>query len=234
VDCDKENLETLNQLIPIFENQSKIYRLRDVSTKSSDQTPLFKDIVGTDPYEKLSLTFVSKEDHQAPSSSTHYGTLVHQLMHLLSKAEPEMRPILADYFCKQNPALSIQACHKILDLFHDRNVSWIWTHEGENELEVILTKPGQEACLMRIDRLVKRPEKWVVIDYKTGQPENIPTHLQALYQNQLHHYMNALQPLTSLPVEGALLWVQTGHIEFVDHDSSQPHHPPQKDQPLSS
>jgi ATP-dependent helicase/nuclease subunit A len=215
VDQDKGDMEITNQLIPAFENQSKVYRSCDVSTQSSSRPTLFKDIVGSNPYEKLSLMLVSKEDPQDSSSSTHYGTLVHQLMHLLSTAEPEKRQTLAHFFCTQNQAISRQMCHKILGLFEDQNLHWIWAYDGENELEVIQANPGQEASLMRIDRLVKTPEKWVVIDYKTGNNSNAPISLQNEYHTQLRHYIKALQPLAPLPVEGALLWIQTGDLEWV-------------------
>ncbi|OJV46630.1 MAG: hypothetical protein BGO28_04685 [Alphaproteobacteria bacterium 43-37] len=219
INNDEEAEETLNQLTPLFENQAKVFRSNNISALFSDTVPSFEEFLGIKPYEKLSLPVVSKEDSQATSPSTNYGTLVHQLLHLLSNTLPGNRQALVTYFYQQNPVISMDECQQILGLFQNSSLSWIWEAEGENELEIMSPTPNQNRALMRIDRLVKLPNKWVVIDYKTGSPENTSSELLATYQNQLHQYISALQPLTHLLIEGAILWVQSGDLFAITNAS---------------
>ncbi|NOZ13305.1 MAG: UvrD-helicase domain-containing protein [Acidobacteria bacterium] len=72
-----------------------------------------------------------------------------------------------------------------------------------NEKEFVGTK-GE---MIRVDRLVREKEHFILIDYKTGKPN--PGH-----HRQLNHYTKILQPLGK-PVKAVLAYLDTGEVHHV-------------------
>ncbi|NOY23042.1 MAG: UvrD-helicase domain-containing protein [Acidobacteria bacterium] len=72
-----------------------------------------------------------------------------------------------------------------------------------NEKEFV----GSGGEMIRVDRLVEQESRFLVIDYKTGRPDQ-------RYHRQLKRYMNILQPLGK-PVDGILAYLDSGEVENV-------------------
>ncbi len=72
-----------------------------------------------------------------------------------------------------------------------------------NEKEFV----GSGGKMIRVDRLVEQESRFLVIDYKTGRPDQ-------RYHRQLKRYMNILQPLGK-PVDGILAYLDSGEVENV-------------------
>ncbi len=72
-----------------------------------------------------------------------------------------------------------------------------------NEKEFV----GEKGEMIRVDRLVKTENRFILIDYKTGQPDK-------RYRKQLTRYMEILRPLGG-NIVGILAYFDTGEIDHV-------------------
>jgi CRISPR/Cas system-associated exonuclease Cas4 (RecB family) len=99
-----------------------------------------------------------------------------------------------------------QLAKQLEKLFNDAQVRSWFSDEWEVRTEVpILLPRGKES---RLDRLLLKDRKAVVIDFKTGGPMKSD-------QQQVVEYMTILHQMNYADVEGFLLYVKTGEIVSV-------------------
>lgn len=87
-------------------------------------------------------------------------------------------------------------------LKHDQIRSWFQKGWDVRTEVPILLPDGSES---RIDRLLVRDKKAIVIDFKTGEPTTADHH-------QVTHYLQILRQMNFIEVEGYLLYVRTGEV----------------------
>lgn len=136
-----------------------------------------------------------------------YGVYVHNVLSKINHAD-DLENELADMM--QSGLITSQERepleHQLKHLFADPHIASWFSSEWEvlNEVPVLL--PGGKE--RRIDRLVYRDKKAIVIDFKTGKPT-------AYDQRQVMDYMQMLRQMNFLEVEGYLLYIRTGDVVSV-------------------
>jgi len=159
--------------------------------------------------EKLEISKDAQNNWQMEgeeSSQRYYGNLLHDL--------------LAEIHCKSDSIeIEIEAVlnkrlfdgeidEKEMELLK-QELTTIVRHPEISPLFDKAVKSKREAALITEEGKVLRPdlvvffdEKWVVVDYKTGEKNES-------HQAQLLGYMQALSKMTSQPIEGVILYTNT-------------------------
>ncbi|MBS0297236.1 MAG: double-strand break repair helicase AddA [Proteobacteria bacterium] len=155
------------------------------------------------------------------------GDLIHRLFQILPDiAEPERRAAAARLMARE-PGLSpeqreemIEAAFGVLD---DPRFAIVFGEGSRAEAAVAGAAPNLPPGLSvagRIDRLVVRPDRVVVIDYKTNRPApDTAAGADPAYLTQMALYVAVLRALyPDRPVEAALIWTDGPRLTPVPQD----------------
>lgn len=182
------------------------------------QTPTAKSI----PEEALSLTTYAssswrnkmvlrkKQDNIFDTQTTpdqtqrEHGLLVHALLSRVQYAD-EVDEVLAQAVA--TGLVTSMEANAVADqlrslLTRDHVAQW-FTRDWDVKTEIPILSPTQPD--VRVDRLMIRDKKAVVIDYKTGEP-------RASDEEQVASYMSILREMNFTEVEGFVLYLATGEV----------------------
>lgn len=161
--------------------------------------------------DKLVIRQSAKEfftdDHSEVRSRINFGIYIHTVLSRIkfsSDVEEVLNQMIWEGFItnEDRQELAIQ----LAKLFDDTRVRSWFSDEWEVRTEVpILLPRGKES---RLDRLLLKDRKAIVIDFKTGDPMKSD-------QQQVIEYMATLHQMNYAEVDGYLLYVKTGEIVSV-------------------
>jgi hypothetical protein len=95
---------------------------------------------------------------------------------------------------------------QLRQLFSDPQIASWFSSEWQVRNEVPILLPGGKES--RIDRLIHKNQRAIVIDFKTGKPSNHD-------KRQVMEYIQTLRLMNFIEVEGYLLYIQTGDVVSV-------------------
>ncbi len=97
--------------------------------------------------------------------------------------------------------------HKLInELLANETIAHWFSSSWDVRTEVPILLPGEGDN--RIDRLLTKGKKAVVVDFKTGEPSRAD-------QKQVVSYIDTLRKMNFVDVEGYLLYVKTGEVVSV-------------------
>lgn len=141
------------------------------------------------------------------------GEVTHMLLETLPHVAAEARHDVGQRLVRDMaPAWSEDLAEEVLAeaLRVMEELAWLFGPGSTAEVGVILA-----TGVGRIDRLVKVPEAWWVLDFKTeaSPPATVP----ADYRDQLAGYVHALQGVSGgIPVRAAVVWTRAAAMVEVD------------------
>jgi ATP-dependent exoDNAse (exonuclease V) beta subunit len=161
--------------------------------------------------DKLVIRQSAKEffegDQKEVRARINFGIYIHTVLSrikFVSEVEGVLNQMVWEGFITQDDRQ--QLALQLEKLFSDAQVRSWFSDEWEVRTEVpILLPRGKES---RLDRLLLKDRKAIVIDFKTGEPIKSD-------QQQVIEYMNILHQMNYADVEGYLLYVKTGEIVSV-------------------
>ena len=181
-----------------------------VSPDKKNTTSLILNTYSTSDWrEKLVIRQSAKEFFEGEQNKDfreriNYGIYVHTILSRI-KYETERDDVLEllkheGYITEEDRQPLVEQLER---LFSDERVrSWFSTAwEVRTEVPVLLPTGSEN----RIDRLLIKGDKVVIIDFKTGEPTRID-------QKQVLEYITTLYQMNFTNVEGYLLYLRTGEI----------------------
>jgi ATP-dependent exoDNAse (exonuclease V) beta subunit len=136
-----------------------------------------------------------------------YGNLLHELLAQLAQPS-DVDELLADYLYqgKIYEAEVRNLSEELNEIMTSSAMKPFFKSGLSRKREAtLITQSGQ---ILRPDLVVFFEDHWAVIDYKTGEKNEI-------HQQQLMEYVNALQQITTLPVEAHLYYTTAREMEQV-------------------
>ncbi len=146
-----------------------------------------------------------------------YGVHMHTVLSRLRYMEEipsTLESILFEGLIKQEERDPLK--QQLDELMENRVIANWFSHAWEVRTEVPILLPGGEES--RIDRLLLKGKRAIVVDFKTGEPTKAD-------QNQVLSYMQILRQMNFIEVSGYLLYlknsevisVNTGRVKTVKH-----------------
>ena len=145
------------------------------------------------------------------------GRLIHALLERLPRLDAPEREAAARAFLAREPALSeaerAEICATALATLNDPAMAEVFSPVGRAEAAIVGTGTGWPAGTLingRVDRLVVRPERVLVVDIKTDRPPPADdSGVSEAYLMQMATYANVLEAgFPGRQVECALVWTQ--------------------------
>ena len=145
------------------------------------------------------------------------GRLIHALLERLPRLDASEHEAAARAFLAREPALSEternEICATTLATLGDPAMAEVFSPAGRAEAAIVGTGTGwPEGTLIngRVDRLIVRPERVLVVDIKTDRPPPADEHgVSEAYLMQMATYANVLEAgFPDRRVECALVWTQ--------------------------
>ncbi len=131
------------------------------------------------------------------------GNLVHKTLHLLGTNKFELAFEKAKSYDSYND-LEIEMATQHLKTIKDQTAFGQWVDSAVQIWDEQAL--WFEEQLLRPDKILRLPDKYIIVDYKTG--EQLPVH-----KKKVGTYINAMQTIAgNLPVEGYLLYTETGSL----------------------
>lgn len=142
------------------------------------------------------------KSYQTRNEAVRVGIFVHEILEQIVSIK-DVDPVLERYALEgiltQDEKMKVQK--RILEILQDSRFK-DYFQEGlaiRSEKELLYMQEGQSK-LLRVDRLIRTPEGWIILDFKTGSPS--PEH-----QKQLDHYKEIMESLGHKVVKTELLYL---------------------------
>lgn len=163
-------------------------------------------------YDKISIRkqpdrFTMEEGKQVPADRISYGNLLHDILSRIYYRDMAGKVLQNDRLSGYVNEKEYQEISVLLDhLWKNERINEWFSRNWLVKTEVpVLPRSG---AVNRMDRVMIRNNKAVVIDYKTGIPRIDD-------KRQVTMYKEILQDMGYNPVEGYLLYLADIHIEYV-------------------
>jgi ATP-dependent exoDNAse (exonuclease V) beta subunit len=151
-------------------------------------------------------TFFEGTDHEGLVRAR-YGVFIHNILSeikYIDNLDEELGAMLNSGFITSLEMESLKG--QLRQLFSDPQIASWFSSEWQVRNEVPILLPGGKES--RIDRLIHKNQRAIVIDFKTGKPSNHD-------QRQVMEYIQTLRLMNFIEVEGYLLYIQTGDVVSV-------------------
>jgi ATP-dependent helicase/nuclease subunit A len=192
-------------------------------TSAPPEAPADNLLRPSDPAEDQGHRARSGESIRERARALRRGTLVHRLLQSLPDIEAARRQDAAERYLGRNAADWTDAEREALttgalDLIADPGFAEVFAPGSRAEVSIVgrLARPGRAPALVsgQIDRLVVRPDKVLIVDFKTNHaPPTALAEAPAAYVRQLALYRAVLGQLyPGRPVRAALLWTETPEL----------------------
>ncbi len=158
------------------------------STKNAQDVSIFSAL----PYRNFrkELRLRKRSDYNAAQES---GSKVHEVLSRMNRPEDRQKALREVAETPEEAALLTPHVEQIMAFFEQQN----WWDDSWLQLSERSLWYGKEQ--LRADRVLRRGDECVVIDYKTGSPKKQD-------EEQLKKYMQAYTHIWQVPVKGFLLY----------------------------
>jgi ATP-dependent exoDNAse (exonuclease V) beta subunit len=158
-----------------------------------------------------------REEPSPDNPAIRYGTWWHETMETMPWAQPrEMWDKHAEAAFQTSP--QPERARREWEILRDSEFArWLATPSLVIQRELPFLWPDAKRCLEGvIDLAVFSPAeaRWRVIDWKTNRTDS--ANLLAIYRGQVQAYVEAIQTLLGLPVEGGLYLTATGELTLLE------------------
>ncbi|WP_133259651.1 UvrD-helicase domain-containing protein [Pseudochryseolinea flava] len=199
-----------------YDIQSQLYRVgtqvayADSKTEASAAMIHLSDYHSSAWSDKLVIRQSAKEFFQGTSTQRdriNYGIHLHAIlsrMHYAEDMQQKFDDLVAEGMIAESDKANLK--DQLDELLKNPEIASWFSKEWEVRTEVPIILPaGVES---RIDRLMIRNKRAVVVDFKTGEPQKTD-------QRQVLDYIDTLKKMNFTEVEGFLLYVKSGELVSV-------------------
>lgn len=176
--------------------KKKIKKAAELHTESIN----FKNEKGANP-KAIKIATPSK-NYQNRKEKVRIGIFTHEILAKIN-AEEDIERTLQTYLLAGTitDAEKIEITERILSTIHHPEYSKYFAENQHviNEKDIMLSENG-ESKIYRPDRLIETENGFIIIDFKTGEPEE-------KHQDQIEQYQSVLQKLGKTVLEKVLIYV---------------------------
>ena len=176
--------------------KKKIKKAAELHTESIN----FKNEKGANP-KAIKIATPSK-NYQNRKEKVRIGIFTHEILAKIN-AEEDIERTLQTYLLAGTitDAEKIEITERILSTIHHPEYSKYFAENQRviNEKDIMLSENG-ESKIYRPDRLIETENGFIIIDFKTGEPEE-------KHQDQIEQYQSVLQKLGKTVLETVLIYI---------------------------
>lgn len=158
---------------------------------------------------------VERQGQTIDLASAAHGIAVHSLLEAMPQWPAPERRAKAEARAKRN-GLPLVLVERLLSLIDRPDTAFFFADGSQAEVAVGGRLPSGESVTARIDRLAWHEGAICILDYKSARRPDMPLEADHPYVSQLGRYAWLLrQAYPETPVKTALLWTQSGEIEWI-------------------